>query len=221
MLVRRVEARPDQPPQAPDDREQEELPDGEVDLPVAQARELPEAEELLGASLPPPGVQILHAIKCQERHHTAEENPPSQLRTPVARPLLQREQHPPYRRRERRAHPCRRPAGDEVALLLVVAEGVDLGEGGVDAADLGLALGDGGGDYSSAVHHRAFLPHRQPRSDRERDPQNLTEKRLYPNDPREGYPVEEALHLGYTRPSRYGFKVHHKASYGNVECLVE
>mmetsp|Transcript_29434 Transcript_29434/g.47852 ORF Transcript_29434/g.47852 Transcript_29434/m.47852 type:complete len:333 (+) Transcript_29434:1619-2617(+) len=211
-LVGGVEERPNQAAHAPDHHEEQQLPHRVVGAVLVQRVELAEGEHLGLVGLQPHGLRVLDHVQRHHRHHRAEERAPRQLRGPEGGALLEREEHAADGGPEGGRHPRRGAARDEVAFLLVVAEVLELGEGGVQAEGVALPLGDAGGQHGAAVHHGALLPRGQPARHREHHAQHLADEGADTDDPFVVHPVQEGLDFRNTRPCAERLKVNHEGS---------
>jgi len=115
-----VVERPEDAAEDADERDGEEVADVVADGDVADVEEdEPALAEHAAAPVP------AHLDEAAQHHHDggrAEEGAPQQRAPPPRRHLLQREQHAADGRAERRAHPGRRAARDQVPAVPVVVE---------------------------------------------------------------------------------------------------
>lgn len=75
----------------------------------------------------------IHNVQGVHGDHAAEKSAPRQFGRPKGGGFLEGEEHPRNRGPKSRGDTRRRPASDEVALFLVVAEVLDFGPGSVEA----------------------------------------------------------------------------------------
>ena len=221
MLVGGIEHRPDESTETSDHDEQRQFPDAEVGIVPGEGVELAEGEQFVHVGLAPPRVEVLDGEEGAEGDHGAEEGSPRQFGGPVGGTLLQAEEDATDGSPERGRDAGRGTARDEVALLAIVAEVAELGEGGVDAPEFGPALGDAGRDDGSGVDHGTLLPDGQTGRHRKRHTDDLADEGLDADDAGQIDAVEEALDLGDSGTAADRLEVDEEGGDGGEGRLVQ
>ena len=221
MFVGGIEHRPDESTETSDHDEQRQFPDAEVSIVPGERVELAEGEQLVHVGLSPPRVEVLDGEEGSEGDHGAEEGTPRQLGGPVGGTLLKAEEDAADGSAEGRGDAGRGTARHKVALLAIVAEVAELGEGGVDSPEIGPTLRDAGGDDGAGVDHGSLLPDGQSGRHRKRNADDLADEGPDADDAGQIDAVEEALDLGDTGTAADRLEIHEEGGDGGEGRLVQ
>mmetsp|Transcript_22625 Transcript_22625/g.45252 ORF Transcript_22625/g.45252 Transcript_22625/m.45252 type:complete len:496 (+) Transcript_22625:268-1755(+) len=182
-----------------------------IGTPLPDGGELPQREQVVHVGLPPRTLPVPNPVQRRQRHHGAKERPPRQARAPITRPLLETEQHPPHGTRERRRHPGRGAAADEVALVLVVSK----------VAHAAASLREEGRHAGPGVDHGPFHSHGEAAGHGEDAAEGAAEEGLGAHDAWDGDAVEVDFDFGDAAAGAEGLEVREGGGEEGEEGLAE